>query len=188
MDISANVPRYPGLGELVEGTRLGFFIGGKGANQAIASAKAGVKTRLHSMVGVDSFGEQLKTQIKDYGVDVSNVKTTKTTHTGTTLIFVTDQGINTMIATFAANNYFSPNDLASLKCDKRDVCVSMLEIPTETIQAFFEKAKANGCTTILTATCRPCPKQLLDLYDILIMNEKEFDFHSQIPNASKKQF
>ena len=184
MDIAAVVAKHPAVGEQVLSRELGFFMGGKGANQAIAAARLGAKAVLVGRIGKDAFGTDLEGQIKKEGVDVTCLKKTGESRTGTTLIFVEKNGSNTMVCNFAANDLFTPADLSALKIGKGDVCLSMLEIPFETVEAFFEKAREKGALTILTAApCKPCPPSILELSDVVIANEKEFGYHSKNPNA-----
>ena len=184
MDITAIVDRYPKVGQQVYGKDLGFFIGGKGANQAIACAKLGVKSLLVGKVGEDKFGDDLEKFIKNQGVEVNLGRTSKT-HTGTTLITVEEKGLNTMVVLAGANLLFSPNDLSGLKIEKEDVLLSMLEIPDATVEKFFHEGNKVGARTILTAApCRPCQKGILESSDVIVMNENEFAFHTGKDNAT----
>ena len=176
MDVVATADRHPKIGETVAGNAVHYFPGGKGANQAVASAKLGAPTTLIGRLGTDAFGQQLRTFLAAQAVDLTHVKDTAEAHTGTAIITVADAD-NTIVVVPGANALVSADDVAAVTLAKGDVAVSQFEIPQATIHAFFRRAKAAGATTILNpAPAIPFGKDLLDLVDILILNETELGF------------
>ncbi|QDW37500.1 ribokinase [Bradyrhizobium sp. KBS0727] len=176
MDVVATADRHPKVGETVAGQAVHYFPGGKGANQAVASAKLGAPTTLIGRLGSDAFGQQLRTFLAAQAVDLTHVKDTAEAHTGTAIITVADAD-NTIVVVPGANARVSAEDVTAVVLAKGDVAVSQFEIPQATIVAFFRRARAAGATTILN----PAPailfdKDLLDLVDILILNETELGF------------
>ena len=75
MDVSIESDRMPLEGETLSGDNLLINAGGKGANQAVASARAGVHTHLIGCVGTDSFGKELRASLAQSGVDIQEVTT-----------------------------------------------------------------------------------------------------------------
>ncbi|MCA1454524.1 ribokinase [Bradyrhizobium sp. BRP22] len=176
MDVVAAAERHPRVGETVAGSALLYFPGGKGANQAVAAAKLGAPTTLIGRLGKDAFGEQLRTFLAVQGVDLSFVKDTAETHTGTAIITVADAD-NTIVVVPGANALVDADDVAAPVLAKGDVAVSQFEIPQATIATFFKSVRAGGATTILNpAPASKFDRQLLDLVDILILNETELGF------------
>ena len=176
MDVVATADRHPKIGETVAGKAVHYFPGGKGANQAVASAKLGAPTTLIGRLGTDAFGQQLRTFLAAQAVDLAHVKDTAEAHTGTAVITVADAD-NTIVVVPGANALVSAEDVNAVALATGDVAVSQFEIPLPTISAFFRRAKAAGATTILN----PAPaimfgKDLLDLVDVLILNETELGF------------
>jgi ribokinase len=176
MDVVATAGRHPKVGETVAGNAVNYFPGGKGANQAVASAKLGAPTTLIGRLGNDAFGQQLRTFLAAQAVDLAHVKDTAGAHSGTAIITVADAD-NTIVVVPGANALVSAEDVAAVALAKGDVAVSQFEIPLPAISAFFQRARAVGATTILN----PAPailfgKDLLDLVDILILNETELGF------------
>lgn len=178
MDVVATAERHPRIGETVAGKAVHYFPGGKGANQAVASAKLGAATTLIGRLGTDAFGQQLRAFLTTQGVDLRFVHDTTEAHTGTAVITVADAD-NTIVVVPGANALVSAADVSAVRFDKSDVAVSQFEIPLPTIAAFFQRARAAGATTILNpAPALPFAKELLDLVDILILNETELGFLS----------
>jgi ribokinase len=176
MDVVATAGRHPKVGETVAGNAVNYFPGGKGANQAVASAKLGAPTTLIGRLGTDAFGQQLRTFLAAQSVNLAYVKDTAEAHTGTAINTDADAD-NTIVVVAGANALVSAEDVTAVALAKGDVAVSQFEIPQPAIRAFFEHAKAAGATTILN----PAPailvgKDLLDLVDILILNETELGF------------
>lgn len=173
MDVVATAARHPKVGETVAGEAVLYFPGGKGANQAVASAKLGVPTTLIGRLGTDPFGKELKTFLAAQGVDLSFVKDTGGTHSGTAIITLADAD-NTIVVVPGANGLVDADDVAAPVLAKGDVAVSQFEIPLPAIAAFFSRARAAGATTILNpAPAKKIDAALLDLVDVLILNETE---------------
>ena len=59
MDLVFGAPRMPERGETISGSAFGMFIGGKGANQAVAAARAGAHVEMIGRIGSDSFGQEV---------------------------------------------------------------------------------------------------------------------------------
>jgi ribokinase len=180
MDVVATADRHPKIGETVAGKTVHYFPGGKGANQAVASAKLGTPTTLIGRLGTDAFGQQLRTFLAAQAVDLAHVKDTAEARTGTAIITIADAD-NTIVVVPGANALVSAEDVSAVAFANGDVAVSQFEIPLPTIRAFFQRAKAAGATTIFN----PAPaiqfgKDLLDLVDILILNETELGFLTSI--------
>ena len=173
MDVVATADRHPGIGETIAGDSLGYFPGGKGANQAVAAAKLGATTTLIGRLGKDAFGDQLKTYLAAQGLDLTFVRDTLGVHTGTAIITVA-KADNTIVVIPGANGLVSAADVTAPTLAKGDVAVSQFEIPLVAVTAFFQRARAAGATTILNpAPAAECNAEMLELVDILILNESE---------------
>ncbi|MCW2195972.1 sugar/nucleoside kinase (ribokinase family) [Bradyrhizobium elkanii] len=140
MDVVATAERHPRIGETVAGEAVLYFPGGKGANQAVASAKLGVPTTLVGRLGTDAFGKELRAFLVAQGVDLSCVKTTSGTHSGTAIITLANAD-NTIVVVPGANGLVSARDVASPDFVRGDVAVSQFEIPLPAIAAFFRRAR-----------------------------------------------
>jgi len=87
LDLIAKVERLPAPGETVAGSRFDTAPGGKGANQALAAARAGVPVRMVGSVGKDAFAGQALALLREGGVDLTRVRESHAS-TGTALIMV----------------------------------------------------------------------------------------------------
>jgi ribokinase len=176
MDVVATAGRHPRIGETVAGQAVLYFPGGKGANQAVAAAKLGAPTTLIGRLGRDAFGAELKAFLAGQAIDLSFVQETSEAHTGTAIITIANAD-NTIVVVPGANALVTAADVAGPALAKGDIAVSQFEIPLPAIDAFFERARTAGATTILN----PAPaiefgQRLLALVDILILNETELGF------------
>jgi ribokinase len=175
MDVVATAERHPKVGETVAGNAVLYFPGGKGANQAVASAKVGAPTTLIGRLGKDAFGQELRAFLAAQGVDLTFV-TDAEAHTGTAIITVANAN-NTIVVVPGANAMVDADDVAAPALARGDVAVSQFEIPRPTITAFFKRARAAGATTILNpAPAMRTAVELLNLADILVLNETELGF------------
>jgi ribokinase len=173
MDIVVEAKRPPLMGETVHGNQVHFIPGGKGANQAVASARLGAKTMMIGAVGADAFGTELLQALKQEGIDVEAVKTEADSHTGVASI-VLSQGDNQIIVVAGANGQVTAADIDQHvdKIKQSDVVLLQLEIPLETVIYAAAKAKELGKTVVLNpAPARELPDELQE--DVLIPNESE---------------
>ncbi|OSJ24852.1 ribokinase [Bradyrhizobium japonicum] len=175
MDVVATADRHPKVGETVAGRQVLYFPGGKGANQAVAASRLGVKTTLIGRLGKDSFGAELRMFLGAQGIELGSVRDADT-HSGTAIITVAASD-NTIVVIPGSNALVSADDVANVPLAKGDVAVSQFEIPLPTIAAFFQRARSTGATTLLNpAPAQKMSAELLALVDILVLNETELGF------------
>jgi ribokinase len=173
MDIVVFCQRSPEGGETVMGDRVGFFPGGKGANQAIAAARAGAQTRLLGSVGSDLFGRQLLDHLQGNGVDVSAVRTLADAVTGTALITVDTSGENRIVVVPGANLDVEAGDVLPAR-EGRLIALAQFETRPEAIVACFTRVRAQGGLTFLNPSpYRPVPEAVAKVTNGLIVNEHE---------------
>ena len=72
-DLVVAADRLPRPGETVVGPRLERYGGGKGANAAVAAARAGAAVRLVGAVGADETGSSAVEELRVHGIDVSDI-------------------------------------------------------------------------------------------------------------------
>jgi len=174
MDIVASGARLPRLGETVHGSTLQFIPGGKGANQAVAAARAGAETVLIACVGDDRFGSEVTRFVEDTGVNISAVRVGAGAPTGVALIIVDAQGENSIVVVPGANGRLAPSDVEAVPINRGDVVVAQLEVPATTVAVAFERARACAATTMLNPTPAQEMSAALDhLADVLVVNEIE---------------
>ncbi len=186
MDIVATSNTHPKIGETVFGSNLQYFPGGKGANQAVSSAKLGGDTVMIGMVGQDGFGTDLVTFLESQNIE-NQIKTCDKP-TGTAIITVSKEtSDNTIVVIPGANFELRPEALESIPVNQKDILVSQFEIPVETITAFFKNGKPHGSINILNpAPAKIIPDDLFNLVDILVVNETELAVISKQDVNSKE--
>ena len=173
MDVVATADRHPRIGETVAGQAVLYFPGGKGANQAVSAAKLGAQVALIGRLGKDAFGDELKAFLTIQGIDLSFLRQSAETHSGTALITLANTD-NTIVVVPGANSLVGTADVGAAPLARGDIAVSQFEIPLPAIAAFFARARAAGATTILNpAPAMAFERELFDLVDILILNETE---------------
>jgi ribokinase len=174
-DMIIKVDRIPRPGETRLGGEFLMAAGGKGANQAVAAARAGGAVTLIARVGKDMFGERAVAGLVEQDVNVDHVQYDKSP-SGVALIFVGEDGENSIAVGSGANAKLSPVDVRKAKSaiSAADVVVMQLESPLETVQAAAELAAARGIPVILNpAPARDLPDKLLRNVSILTPNESE---------------
>ena len=159
-DMICRVPHIPKPGETVLGGDFLTVQGGKGANQAVAAARAGGEVTFIASVGNDLFGKQAIEAYQADGIDTSCIEMIDNFPTGVALINVADSGENSIAVASGANARLTPDVI-----DKyRDAILSaqiiliQLEIPIETVYHVARMAYAAKIPVVLN----PAPAQEID--------------------------
>ncbi|MFI7646568.1 ribokinase [Micromonospora sp. NPDC049460] len=174
MDLVGTAPALPRPGETLLGTGFVMVPGGKGANQAIAAARAGASCAFLGAIGSDAFGVTLRARITAAGVDTDQLRTTYGT-SGVALVMVNAEGENAILVTPGANasmTHLTDPELAAVR--SADVLLAQLEIPVGTVTRAAVVARAAGSRVVLNAApAVPVPPELLAATDLLVVNETE---------------
>ncbi|MEW9806444.1 ribokinase [Mesorhizobium sp. ZMM04-5] len=178
LDLIANVERLPDPGETVRSGGFATAPGGKGANQALAAARAGGEVRMIGAVGKDGFAAEALACLKEGKVQLSGVREAAAA-TGIALIFVDSRGENVIVVAPGANDTVLAGDLARANFEKGEVVLLQFEIPLATVEATLAAAAEAGSTSVLnTAPFRPEAAKLLAMADFIVANETEFDLYA----------
>ena len=174
MDLVGLAPRLPLPGETVLGDDFVMTPGGKGANQAIAAARAGAACTFLGAIGSDAFGVTIKARLNASGVDTENLRVSYGA-SGVAVIMVDRAGENSIIVSPGANSSFAGLSAAETAVIAGgDVLVCQQEIPVDTVIAAARAARDGGTRVILNAApARELPPELLEMVDLLVVNEGE---------------
>ena len=174
-DLVISAPYFPKKGETLTGSDFFSAHGGKGANQAVAAARAQGKVYMCGCVGDDSFGKEAIAALKSDGIDTSFVRVEEGAPTGTAVIVVTD-GDNRIIIDRGANDRLTTADVdRALECaEAGDIYLTQLENPLEVIGYGLRRAREKGMYVILN----PAPAdvratELIKYCDLITPNETE---------------
>jgi ribokinase len=174
-DLVARTRRAPEAGETITGLSFAIFGGGKGANQAVAAARAGADVYMLSGVGDDDFGRQRRSDLEAESVSTQAVITTNRAASGVALITVEESGQNRIAYVPGAGWEVSAADaIAALDAVRPEVVLSTLELKLDTLRALFREADRRDITLICNGTPEPSEgRALIPLADVLIVNEQE---------------
>ncbi|MFD4375401.1 ribokinase [Streptomyces sp. NPDC058486] len=174
MDLVAYVAKAPARGETVTGRAFRTIPGGKGANQAVAAARAGGEVAMIGAVGADDFGHRLRDVLEHCSVDTDLMRTVDGS-SGTAHIVVDDEGGNAIVVVPGANGtvtHLTSGDEALIA--GADLLLLQLELPLSVVVEGAEHARRRGVRTVLTpAPAQPLPPELFDATDLLVPNEHE---------------
>lgn len=177
MDLIATTKRLPRPGETVAGSSFSTAAGGKGANQALAAARAGAAVRMAGAVGNDAFADEALALLKAAGAELAAVKIADTP-TGTAHITVGGDGENVIVVVPGANGEVTPTDAQEVVAAMApgDILMLQLEIPSASVEAALTAARARGVLSIINlAPLTPDARRLGAMADVLITNETEFE-------------
>jgi ribokinase len=150
--------------------------GGKGANQAVAASRLEAEVIMIGSIGSDTFGQTLRTQLIEAGVDVRGITEVPGESSGIALINVDMEGRNSITVVPGANDALGPKEIADhLELIlQADVVIVQLEIPLETVIRVVEVASEHNIPVILNpAPACPLPEHLQRQIYLLTPNETE---------------
>ncbi len=185
VDFAICTENLPRPGETVIGGTHFIAAGGKGANQACASALAGAQVALFGTVGDDQWAEIVLTPLREAGVDTSGVSSNTEAKTGCALIMIDKKGENAIAVASGANSLTVADQVDSASLNSKTLVVAQMEIPAVETWHLFRRAKQAGARTLLNiAPVLPDTDLQLDLVDYLVVNEIELHALTQTKTAS----
>ena len=175
VDLTTYLQRAPEVGETVLGHNFSIGMGGKGANQAVAAARAGADVSFIGRIGEDAFGDMVITALTAEGLNLDHLARVPGP-SGVASIYVEDGGANRIAVFTGASGTLTAESAADAVDSHPDVkiLVSQLEIDSTAVAAALEVARAKGAQTILnTAPALTVPQDILRNTTWLIANEVE---------------
>ncbi|QFU89320.1 ribokinase [Amycolatopsis sp. YIM 10] len=172
-DLVVEVPHTPGAGETVLGGDLRRSPGGKGANQAVAAARAGgAETTFVGALGRDDSADLLLASLREAGVRTDLVERVEAA-TGTALITVSPSGENAIVVAPGANSRLSLGSAQAERVAAADVVLAQLEIPLDVVRAAAAARRQGALMVLNAAPARDLPDDVWAALDLLIVNEHE---------------
>jgi ribokinase len=174
VDLVVAAPRLPAPGETVLGGQFAVHQGGKGANQAVAAARAGAEVRMIGAVGADEHGDHALAALAAEGVDVERVRRVEDEPTGVALIVVGPRGENQIAVAPGANGTIELDAEDRRLIAEAGALVTNHEVPAAAVLDALRAAKEAQTVAILNpAPARALPADILALGPILTPNEHE---------------
>jgi ribokinase len=178
VDLVVQADRLPAPGETVLGGTFSRFHGGKGGNQAVASARLGVPVMLVAAMGDDEFGATARAALAREGIGTDVLVTLDHTATGVALILVDAKAENMISVAPGANAGLTAEHVRSalvrLAPHKGDVVLVTHEIPTKAAREALRIGRAGGAWTVLNpAPAGGLDRSVLSLADVLTPNRGE---------------
>ncbi len=174
IDLVVVADRLPRPGETILGGRFSVHDGGKGANQAVAAARAGAAVSLIGAVGQDDYGRRAMASLQAEGIDVAGVRHIDGEPTGVAIIAVGPRGENQIVVAPGANAAFTLDDADLERIAGSRVLLTNHEVPNAVIVPALRAASEAGVRAILNpAPARGIPAEVLHLGPILTPNEHE---------------
>ena len=186
MDLVTTLARLPEIGETIIAKQLDYFVGGKGANQAVAASRVGGDVMMLGKIGRDTFGEKILNQLKQEHLNLKSIEEDDKSFTGIANVFKLPT--DNCITVVAGANGMVDDKYVVAHADsiaEADVLLMQLEIPIEAVKQGLSIAKAAGLVTVLNPA--PFSAAVLDLLpqvDYLTPNELEFS--SLLPDSLKE--
>jgi len=177
-DMVVETPQLPAPGQTVLGGRFRMTPGGKGANQAVAAARAGAAVTFITALGDDAFGAESRQRFADEGIETRFIVNKPGVSSGVALILVDAHGENMIAVAPGANGLLRPEDIAAASAAFHDaqMVILQLEIPLDTAGCAMAMAREAGCPVLLNPAPMPTdglPDALLRHVTLLTPNEGE---------------
>jgi ribokinase len=175
-DLVFTTERLPAPGETILGEDFIIAQGGKGANQAVAAARAGAGVSFVSCVGDDAFGKQSVASVEAEGINTEYVSVISGQASGVAAILVDLGGENTIVVAPGANRWLTPDLVEKAEPAFTDaaVCLVQLECPVESVQRAVEMAREHHIPVILNpAPAAVLPSGIFEQVYLITPNETE---------------
>ncbi len=173
VDLVMRARRLPAAGETVLTDNYATLPGGKGANQAVAAARAGADVIMVGAVGTDPFAEPVRRALADAGVDAGPVVTV-TDPTGCAVIWLEESGENRILVASGANRQVTADLLPEALLVPAATLMLQGELPMAATTAAIARARGRGAAIQLNlAPVMDLPEAVLTGVDRLILNEGE---------------
>ena len=183
LDQVVYLSRPPKEGETLEGENIETFLGGKGANQAVALSRLGASVSFVGNVGRDSFGEELTASLSSEGIDLSMLGSVNK-KTGTALINVFENSENQIIYIPGANKLTSHKQVTPESLETANIIVSQMEVNPKEVEQLFANSKNKNCINILNlAPFKQPSNSLIAHTDIMVFNELEFSLFTRLDTS-----
>ncbi|MGQ9672789.1 MAG: ribokinase [Candidatus Aminicenantales bacterium] len=187
-DMVIKTPTIPRPGETVLGGDFFMAAGGKGANQAVAAARAGGDVFFIAGVGDDLFGRQAIDGFIRDGIHTDYIVRDKEAPSGVALIFVAPDGENSIAVAPGANRRLTVEDIRRAKqtIASAHVVLLQLETPLDAVMEAAAIASSAGVPVILNpAPAQPLSDELLRNTSYLTPNETETELLTKITIVKK---
>jgi len=178
MDFTAFVDTFPQLGETRVGARFTMVPGGKGFNQALASARQGTPTAMVGCLGDDVLADAILDCAAEAGLIADALERVPGEQSGVAHITVDAAGDNRIVVVLHANASLNAHhiDQAKFHFDNASVVLTQLESPVDIVEYALGAGRSAGCTTVLNpAPAQALSDELVNLCDWVIPNETELE-------------
>jgi ribokinase len=182
-DMVIKTHTFPAPGETILGGRFLMNAGGKGANQAVASARLGGMVTFIGKIGDDIFGKQAVQQLEDEGINVNFVAVDHENPSGVAMITVDHKGENSIVVAPGSNGTLSSGDFNKALSELQDAefVLMQLEIPIPTVEYIAQIAAQKQKKVILNpAPAAELSDELLQNLYIITPNETEAELLTRI--------
>ncbi len=176
MDLVTFADRLPADGETVVGNRFVTYAGGKGANQAVAAARMGARSKMVGRVGDDMFGPQLIELLGTASVEADAVGVTPGVSSGIAVINVGEGGQNRIVQVLGANDTCGESEYNAIAdlAPQMSALLLQLEVSVELSLRAAATASSHGVTVILDpGPVRPIPSDFYRHTSVITPNETE---------------
>lgn len=183
VDFVVRTDRFPKPGETLRGSVFERHPGGKGANQAVAAARARTRVMLAGAVGDDPQGQMMREVLTGSGVDTTLVETVPAT-TGVALIQIAG-GENQIVVVPGANDFIDIDRIGRLPMETGDVCLAQLETRIEVVSHAFRRARAGSAFVVFNpAPADDVARVAFSLVDVVVVNETECAYFARTEPSS----
>ena len=174
-DLEIEIDNLPKNGETIISKGLSIYCGGKGSNEAVSLKRNGSYVYFIGKIGKDLSGTKGLNKLKEVGVNTEGVIIEEGLETGKAVIFLFNDGTDSIIVNAGSNMDLTPKDILSKEelIKSSDAVVSGLEIPEETALKAFKIAKKHKKMTIFnpSPTKDKLKTEILKYTDILLPNK-----------------
>tara|TARA_B110000438_G_scaffold59359_1_gene59506 strand:- start:4846 stop:5784 length:939 start_codon:yes stop_codon:yes gene_type:complete len=186
MDLIMDLDRPAMPGETIVGNKFYTTPGGKGGNQAVASARVSKNNSVVflGIIGDDLYGKELKDYLNKENINTDNIIVDSNNHSGIAIIFSDQNGENYVNAVYGANEKKENSIVEAFRknLNNTKILITQNEMNQSITKDCMYLAKNNNIKIILDPA--PYKKELsmeyFSIADIITPNETEAEYMTGI--------
>ena len=185
VDLVLNTQHHPGPGETVMALKSEQFFGGKGANQAVGTARLGAQVYLIGSVGSDRQGNEVLESLKREGVDTTHVHVSPDHTTGSAYVSAAD-GKNAIVVVPAANYDLKTEHIEAAReiLEAADLVLLQLEVPMEVVERTVRICKELGKKVgIYAAPAMALSPEVVEYASFIVAKSSELSSVFSLPSS-----
>ena len=176
IDSTFSVDAFPQPGRTTKILQSTTTLGGKGANQAVGTARLGQEVVLIGKIGSDADSAFILELLNQENISTQGIRRDPDQQTGKAYIYIEKSGESAITIQEGANAFLSEDNISESRhlFHNAGYCLLTTELPLSTVLEAARTGKQAGARIVLKPSAqKSIPDSLLSMIDLFVPNQKE---------------